>query len=96
MTIPTCVVHIIIDASAIGGGAGVQGPGVGGAEEGVERARAQDPTVAGTVSYFELNLLQPPQLEVCHASLILSISSKIIVFTFYCYFAILKLHQFGI
>ena len=52
-------------ASAIGGGAGVQGPGVGRAEEGAERAGAQDPTVAGKVSCFELDLLQPPELEAC-------------------------------
>ena len=38
---------MMIDASAIGGGAGVQGPGVVGAEEGAQCARAQDPTVAG-------------------------------------------------
>ena len=40
----------LIPASAIGGGAGVQGPGVGRAEEGAQRARAQDPTVAGKLS----------------------------------------------
>ena len=40
--------HImIINVSAIGGGAGVQGPGAVGVEEGGQCARAQDPTVAG-------------------------------------------------
>ena len=33
--------------SATGGGAGVQGPGVVGAEEGAQCARDQDQTVAG-------------------------------------------------
>ena len=38
---------IIINVSATGGGAGVQGPGVVGAEEGAQCARDQDQTVAG-------------------------------------------------